>query len=399
MDEFNNPFTPGAGSPPPELAGRETVLKNANLALQRVMKGRHAKSFVLIGLRGVGKTVLLNEISNRADGIGFQTISIEAHDNKTLPELLVPELRRVLLALDRMGQTSDAVKRGLSVLLSFLGKVSLKYGDLELGLDVKPETGVGDTGDLEVDLASLIIALGEAAVARSTSVSIFIDELQYLNETELSAIIMAMHRVSQKQLPILLIGAGLPQLVGQIGESKSYTERLFDFPRIEQLKPKDAKKAIVDPINANSAKITNQAVQEIIVVTKGYPYFIQEWGHHAWDLAKGSSITLTDAKAATEKAIASLDQSFFRVRFDRLTPRERDYLRAMAELGEGPHRSGDIADALGVKSDSVAPLRSGLIRKGMVFSPQYGDTAFTVPLFDQYMKRVMPDMPKRRSAK
>jgi hypothetical protein len=245
----------------------------------------------------------------------------------------------------------------------------------------------------------LIVALGEAAVARRTAVALFLDELQYLSEVELSAIIMAMHRISQSQLPVLLIGAGLPQLVGQIGESKSYTERLFEFPRIEQLKPKDARKAIEDPVLANGAKITNQAINEIIAVTKGYPYFIQEWGHHAWDLAKGPSITLNDANAATEKAIASLDQSFFRVRFDRLTPRERDYLRAMAELGPGPHRSGEIADMLGVKSDSVAPLRSGLIRKGMVFSPQYGDTAFTVPLFDQYMKRVMPKMPKRRSGK
>jgi hypothetical protein len=274
--------------------------------------------------------------------------------------------------------------------------VKLKYGELEFGVDIAPEQGVGDSGDLEVDVANLIVALGEAAAARKTAAAIFIDELQYLSEVELSAIIMAIHRVSQKQLPVLLIGAGLPQLVGQIGESKSYTERLLEFPHIDRLSSKDARKAIEDPVVSCGARITKQAIREIISVTQGYPYFIQEWGHHAWDLAAGPSISLNDAKAATAKAVTSLDQNFFRVRFDRLTPRERDYLRAMAELGSTPSRSGEIADMLGVKSDSVAPLRSGLIRKGMVYSPQYGDTAFTVPLFDQYMKRVMPNLPRRR---
>jgi hypothetical protein len=267
---------------------------------------------------------------------------------------------------------------------------------MEFGVDIRPEKGVADSGDLEADLAQLITALGEAAESRNRAAAIILDEIQYLSDEELSALIMAMHKVSQRKLPVILVGAGLPQLVGQMGDSKSYAERLFSFPNIGQLSKLDATKALQGPARDEDAEFAASAVKEIIRVTEGYPYFLQEWGHHAWDLAPKSPITLRDVRAATANSIRSLDQSFFRVRFDRLTPREKDYLRAMAELGPGPHRSGDIAECLGVKVESVAPLRSGLIRKGMVYSPQHGDTAFTVPLFDQYMKRVMPSMPKKR---
>ena len=208
---------------------------------------------------------------------------------------------------------------------------------------------------------------------------------------------MAVHRIAQKALPVLVVGAGLPQLVGQMGASKSYAERLFDFPKIGPLGEDDARAAIKEPATKEGVKFTKQALDEIIRVTEGYPYFLQEWGYHAWNIAEKSPINESDALAATTDATTSLDDSFFRVRFDRLTPREKDYLRAMAELGPGPHRSGDIATTLGVLVESSAPLRSGLIRKGMIYSPQHGDTAFTVPLFDQYMKRVMPEMPKKKA--
>jgi hypothetical protein len=338
----------------------------------------------------------LIEVDRLAHVLEYETINAEANESKSLSELLAPELRRVLLSLDRMGQTSETVKRGLRVLASFVSRVKLTYGDMEFGLDISPEKGVADSGDLESDLAQLITALGEAAQSRNKAAAIILDEIQHLGDEELSALIMAMHRVSQRKLPVILVGAGLPQLVGQMGDSKSYAERLFNFPNIGQLSKQDATKALQGPARDEDAEFAVSAVNEIIRVTEGYPYFLQEWGHHAWDLAQKSPITLRDVKAATANAIRSLDQSFFRVRFDRLTPREKDYLRAMAELGPGPHRSGDIAECLGVKVESVAPLRSGLIRKGMVYSPQHGDTAFTVPLFDQYMKRVMPSMPKKR---
>lgn len=397
MDEGSNPYAPGAGTKPPELAGRDSILKDARVTIQRVGAGRSFKSFIFIGLRGVGKTVLLNEVQRLADDAACKTLHIEAHDGKTLPQLLVPPLKHVLLSLDATAKATDATRRALRVLRSFVSSVKVKLGDIDIGLGLPAEKGAADSGDLEADLISLLSAVGEAAKSRSTTVVISIDEMQYLSETELSALIMAVHRVAQKSLPVLVVGAGLPQLVGQMGHSKSYAERLFNFPKVGQLEPQDARAALEEPARKEGVTYESSALDAILAVTEGYPYFLQEWGYQAWNVAARSPISRNDAKVATGKATANLDQSFFRVRFDRLTPREKDYLRAMAELGAGPHRSGDVADMLGVMVESVAPLRSNLIRKGMIYSPQHGDTAFTVPLFDQYMKRVMPNMPKPRT--
>ena len=399
MDETINPFAPGAGTRPPELAGRDEVLRKAKISIQRVQGGKSAKSFVFIGLRGVGKTVLLNEVQLIAEELECTALHLEAHDGKSLPELLVPGLRELLLRLDAMARATEATRRGLRVLKSFVGSVKIKVGEIDIGLGLPAETGTADSGQLEADLASLFLAVGEAAKSRHKTVVITIDELQYLSDEELSALIMAVHRISQKSLPVLIVGAGLPQLVGQMGASKSYAERLFDFPKIGPLTDMDACAAIAAPAKKEGAEITQEALESIVRVTEGYPYFLQEWGYHAWNIAETSPIDIEDARAATAAATSSLDDSFFRVRFDRLTPREKDYLRAMAELGPGPHRSGDIAATLGVLVESIAPLRSGLIRKGMIFSPQHGDTAFTVPLFDKYMKRVMPNAPKKKSKK
>lgn len=396
MDEAANPYAPGAGTRPPELAGRDDVLKSAKINIQRVQAGRSAKSFIFIGLRGVGKTVLLNEVQRIAEELGCKSLHVEAHDGKSLPELLVPGLRSLLLSLDTMAKATEATRRGLRVLKSFVGSIKVKFGDLDIGLSLPAETGAADSGDLEADLTALFLAVGEAAKSRSKTIVITMDELQYLSDAELSALIMAVHRVAQKALPALLVGAGLPQLVGQMGASKSYAERLFNFPKIGPLDDADARAAITEPAAKEAVKYTKPALDEIVRVTEGYPYFLQEWGYHAWNIAERSPISEQNARAATANATISLDDSFFRVRFDRLTPREKDYLRAMAELGPGPHRSGDIATMLGVLVESSAPIRSGLIRKGMIYSPQHGDTAFTVPLFDQYMKRVMPAAPKKK---
>ena len=399
MDETDNPYAPGAGTKPPELAGRAEVLKNARTAIVRVQKGRSFKSFIFIGLRGVGKTVLLNEVRRIAEELGCKTIQVEAHDRKSLAELLTPELRRLLISLNGMAKATDATRRALRVFRSFVGSMKLKVGDVDVGINLPPEQGSADSGDLEADLPALFLAVGEAAKSRNATILLAIDELQYLNDTELSALIMAIHQISQRALPVLVVGAGLPQLVGQMGNSKSYSERLFEFPKIGELKADDARAALEEPAAKEGAKYTPQALNAIIEVTEGYPYFLQEWGYHAWNAAEKSPINEADARSATDAATASLDASFFRMRLDRLTPRERDYLRAMSELGPGPHRSGDIADMLGVQVESVAPLRSNLIRKGMIFSPQHGDTAFTVPLFDQYMKRAIPKLPKPRARK
>jgi len=387
---MQNPFSPGAGSPPPELAGRAPLLDQARITLGRVKAGRPERSFLLVGLRGVGKTVLLNKIRELAVGLDYRAVLIEAHEGKALAELLMPALRQLLIALDRMATISQKAKRGLRVLKSFFNGVKLKYHDVEIGIDVDPEPGVADSGNLEADLAEVFVALGEAAAERQTAVALIIDEMQYLSEEELSALIMAVHQISQRQLPLLVVGAGLPQLVALAGRSKSYAERLFQFPEVGALQPADAADAVQEPVQEQGVEFTPEALQEVITQTKGYPYFLQEWGYQVWNLATHSPIGIDVVRRATDESIRRLDSNFFRVRFDRLTPREKDYLRALADLGDTAQRSGDIAERLHVKVQSIAPVRNGLIKKGMIYSPAHGDTAFTVPLFSEFMKRIMP---------
>jgi hypothetical protein len=393
MNPMQNPFSPGAGSPPPELAGRGPLLEQARVTLGRVKAGRPERSFLLVGLRGVGKTVLLNKIRELASGFDYRAVLIEAHEGKPLAALLLPALRQVLISLDRMAQISQKAKRGLRVLKSFFDGLKLKYHDIEIGIDVDPETGIADSGSLEADLAEVFVAVGEAAADRHTAIALIIDEMQYLDEEELSALIMAMHQISQRQLPVVLVGAGLPQLIALAGRSKSYAERLFQFPEVGALQPIDAAEAVQEPVQEQGVRFTEAALQEIIMQTKGYPYFLQEWGYQSWNLATLSPIGIDVIHQATRESIRRLDANFFRVRFDRLTPREKDYLRALADLGDTAQRSGDIAERLKVKVQSIAPVRNGLIKKGMIYSPAHGDTAFTVPLFSDFMKRIMPAKP------
>ena len=391
MDPRRNPYAPGAGTPPPQLAGREDLLEQASVALDRIRNGLAAKSLLMVGLRGVGKTVLLNRISRDAEARGISTILLEAPENRSLPGLLVAPLRTTLLKIDRGVAAGDLAQRAMRVLGGFVAAMKIKYDDVEFGIDLGTETGVADSGDLESDLAGLLQAVGEAARERGTALAIFIDELQYVEEAQLGALITALHRCAQYQLPVTLVGAGLPQLVARTGRAKSYAERLFTFPEIGPLDAAAAENALRIPAERMSVEFQPMALDEILRCTQAYPYFLQEWGKHSWDCATASPITLDDVCIATEQAIAELDTSFFRVRFDRLAPAERRYLRAMATLGPGPHRSGDIAHVLGKQVRSVAPTRSSLIAKGMVYSRSHGDTSFTVPLFDAYMKRVMPD--------
>ena len=389
MDPRRNPFAPGAGTPPPELAGRAALLDRNAVALDRIRAGRAARPSILYGLRGVGKTVLLSSMRDAAEGEGMTVVTIEAPENRSLPGILVPALRAALLRLDRMKQATAGVTRALRALAGF-AQLKVKFDDLEVALDFEPEAGLADSGDLETDLADLIVAVGEAAKERGSAMILVIDELQYVPEEQLAALISALHRASQKQLPVTMLGAGLPQLLGQMGRAKSYAERLFEFVAVGPLDPDAARAAIRLPVEREEEAIDAAALDAIAAETQGYPYFLQEWGKHSWDAADASPITAQDVAAATQSALAELDSSFFRVRFDRLTPAEKRYLRGMATLGPGPHRSGDVAEALGVKVSSVAPTRNSLIAKGMLYSPAHGDTAFTVPLFDAFMRRVMP---------
>jgi hypothetical protein len=392
MDPIKNPFSPGAGSPPPELVGRDPILEQARILLGRVKAKKPEKSMLLTGLRGVGKTVLLNEIERLAKEQKYHTIAIEAHEDKPLGILIAPYLRTLLYDLDRMAGVGDKVKRGLAVLRSFIGALKVTVQDITFGLDIDPEKGAADSGDLEIDLPNLFVAIGEAAENRNTAVAIFMDEVQYFIKKELAALIMAMHRVQQQQLPVVLLGAGLPILPGLAGESKSYAERLFSFPEVGALSETDAARALQDPARAIGSAFEPAALEEVFRLTKGYPYFVQEWGYQSWNRAPSSPITVEIVRSATTDVIPRLDKNFFRVRFDRLTPGEKNFLRAMAGLGTGPHRMSDITETLKVKVNSVGPVRAKLIKKGMIYSPAYGDIAFTVPLFDEFMVRAIPSL-------
>jgi hypothetical protein len=390
MDAIKNPFAPGAGSPPPELAGRDELREAVRVAIERTRAGKSARSLLMVGLRGVGKTVLLDRMRDDAETSGVHTIRIEAPEDRSLPALLAPQLRIALLRLSKSAHAKDLAVRALRALAGFAKSLKVSYADIEVGLDYDSEAGLADNGDLEHDLQELLESAGAAAKAAGTVLVIFVDELQYVAEAQLAALITAMHRCAQRKMPVLLVGAGLPQLRGRMGDAKSYAERLFEFPEIGPLGADAAALAITKPIEAEGAGITSDAVQRILVHTRCYPYFLQEWGQRSWQAAEASPIETADVEAATMAAVAALDESFFRVRFDRLTPQEKRYLRAMSELGPGPHRSGAIADALRREVSSLGPVRSSLIAKGMVWSPSHGDTAFTVPLFDEFMRRIMP---------
>jgi hypothetical protein len=395
VDPTRNPFAPGAGARPPELAGRESIIEAANVAMQRIRCGRQEKSQMLLGLRGVGKTVLLNRLAQLAEDMGSIVVPLEAPEGQRLAAFLAPALKSVLLRLSRVAQARELAQRGLGALRGFASAFKVSIGEIELSISPEP---IADSGNLEIDLPELMGSVGRAAQAANTSVVILLDEVQYLSEEDLRGLIVAMHRIAQRGWPVILFGAGLPQVAALAGEAKSYAERLFDYPEVGPLPPAAARSALLDPIVEEGESISEDALNRILSITEGYPYFLQEWGKHSWNTAGKSPITADDVEMASSLATVALDRSFFRVRFDRLTPREQDYLRAMAALGPGPHRSGDIADALGIKVQQAGPLRNGLIKKGMIWSPAHGQTAFTVPMFDAFMIRAIPEWKPERLA-
>jgi hypothetical protein len=385
MDPVRNPFAPGAGSQPPELAGRDAILSDAAIALQRVVQGKHHASQMLLGLRGTGKTVLLNKIERLAEAHGHLTAFIEAPEDKRLAELIYPRLHRVLRKLSMVEAAKTATHKAMRALRAFASAFRISVGDVSLSVD--PEAGSADSGNLEDDLSDLFIRVGEAAKAAGKAWTLLIDEVQYLSEEELSALIVAIHRGNQKALPVLFFGAGLPQMAALSSEAKSYAERLFSYPPVGALDHTAALAAIRQPIENEGETVTDEALHLIATRTHGYPYFLQEWGYQAWNVAETSPIGADDVERASAAALARLDAGFFRVRFERLTPKERDYVIAMARLGKGPYRSSDVADTLGDSVQSLGPRRAAIIRKGMIYSPAHGDIAFTVPLFEAYLKR------------
>lgn len=392
MDRRKNPYAPGAGIQPPALVGRDKLLEDVNIDMERLLKKRPVRSLMLLGLRGVGKTVLLNRLKADADKLGFETAKIEAPEAGALPQLLVPELRRILFSLDLVAKAGSKVRQAMAALRNFGSAFKIAVGEIEIGMT--PDPGVADTGNLEQDMPQLLIAVAEAAAERETAIALFIDEVQYLSAKELAALVVACHETAQRNLPLFFVGAGLPQIAALAGNAKSYAERLFNYPEIDKLPYEDAKKALVEPARIEGVEYEPEAVDEILRVTERYPYFIQEWGSHVWNYSLVSPIAKSDVDDATPGIVTHLDANFFRVRFDRLTVLQQKYLRAMAELGPGPHKTGDIATALGVDAASVATVRQQLINKGMVWSQRHGETAFTVPMFDKFMKRQIPTLEK-----
>ncbi|PCH92796.1 MAG: AAA family ATPase [Rhodobacteraceae bacterium] len=385
MDEVRNPFAPGAGSPPPELAGRDSILSNADVAIQRVLAGRHAQSQILLGLRGTGKTVLLNKIEQIAEKYFHLTSFIEAPESEKLAELLYPKISQVLRKVSIIVAAKSKAISAMQALKGFASAFQIEVGDVSLS--VNAEAGIADSGILEYDLSDLFVRVGEAVKAAGKGWTLLIDEVQYLSKEELSALIVAVHKVNQRQLPVLFFGAGLPQIAALSGDAKSYAERLFNYPPVGPLTDEAGSSAVQQPIIAEGETIDPVAVREIIRQTEGYPYFLQEWGFQSWNVAVQSPITLNDVTNASKAALQRLDEGFFRVRFDRLTAKEQEYVNAMARLGKGPYRSSDVADNLGENTTSLGPRRAKIIRKGMIYSPSYGDIAFTVPMFEEYLKR------------
>jgi hypothetical protein len=386
MDPVRNPYSPGAGSRPPALVGREQEIDAMDVAVQRLLQGRDARSQLLIGLRGVGKTVLLNEFEMIAGGRGFFHEHLEVNEDGALAMVLVAAFRRALLAMDAKRRIGDRVRRALGVLKAF----SLRFGPsgIELSIDVDPVPGPADSGDLAMDLAALFVEIGEVARDHDSGVLMTIDELHFVDRATLTALIVGLHRATQLRLPITIAGAGLPSLPAVTGEAKTYAERMFVFSRIESLPPDLAMEALTTPADDEGVQWDQRALRQIVAVTQGYPYFVQAFGKVAWDVADGPNrITLGDVERSLPVAVAELDDGFYRARAERTNDTERAYLRAMAELEPGPIKSADVARLLGRTTNALAPARDQLIKRALCYSPRLGEIEFTVPLFGDFMKR------------
>lgn len=385
MDPVQNPFAPGAGNQPPALSGRDEIIGSADIALKRILIGNHAKSQILLGLRGTGKTVLLRKFDKIAGQAGYRTSFIEAPEDRALARLLYPKIHQVLRQFSRVEAAKQYTHHAMQALCSFAKTFSVSVGDISLAVD--PATGVADSGELEYDLGDLFVKTGEAARSAGTGWCLLTDEVQCFSNRELSSLIVAIHRTNQENLPVIFFGAGLPQVAALTGDAKSYAERLFDYRTVGALDREYSFKAVRDPVTQNGESIEAAALEEIFSITGGYPFFLQEWGYQIWNRTAFSPMKQSDVASATPLALGRLDEGFFKVRFDRLTPKEKEYVFAMSTLGKGPYRSAEVAGIIGKSPRKLGPCRANLINKGMIYSPAHGDIAFTVPMFEEYLLR------------
>lgn len=391
MNPRRNPYAPGAGTKPPALVGRDEQIESFDVLLERLENGYAEQSMIITGLRGVGKTVLLDVFREKAESRSWATVEWEIEKGASFKPKIAAQVRRALFQLEPKARWTERLKRAAGILMSF----SLTFnadGSVKVGLD-EPLSGVGDSGNLAEDLSDLFVALGEAAQEKKVGVLFLLDEIQYLRQPELEALITALHKATRRSLPITMVGAGLPQIPRLAGEAKSYSERLFRFPRIGELNPAThARDALVLPARKLSVEYSESAVDFIVEYTQGYPYFLQEFGKIVWDEASTSPISLEETRSVIPIVEAKLDESFFRVRAERTTDFELRYLYAMAELGPNSHRANEVAKRLHKTTEQAGPIRSRLIEKGLLYTPGHGLAAFTVPQFDRYMLRCHGDL-------
>ena len=392
MDPRKNPYAPGAGTKPPALVGRDKQIESFDILLQRLENGYVEQSMIITGLRGVGKTVLLDVFREKAEAREWATVEWEVEKNAPFAPRMAAQVRRALLQIAPKAKWTDRALRAAAVLKSFTVTFSTD-GAMTAGLDVEALAGVGDSGALSEDLTDLFVAIGEAAQDQGVGVVFLIDEIQFLRPAELEALIVALHKCTRRSLPITLVGAGLPQIPRLAGEAKSYSERLFRFPQIGGLDvASDARDALILPARVLDIEFDPEAVDFMVEYTQGYPYFLQEYGRIVWDETSVSPVTLDDVRSILPLVEAGLDESFFRVRAERTTELELKYLYAMAELGPQPQRAREVAGRIFRTVEQAGPIRSRLIDKGLLYTPGHGYAAFTVPQFDRYMLRCHPEL-------
>ena len=393
MEALTNPYTPNAGAEPQAVVGRDDQLSSFDLLLARIESGRTEQSMIITGLRGVGKTVLLGQFRSKALSRNWVVVEMEVSKNDELAfrRDMATRLRSALFALSPKAKWTHRFTHAASVLKSFTVSVDAR-GTWTVGLDVEAAEGYADHADLALDLTDVFIAVGEAASERGRGVVLLFDEIQFLSKPQLEAVIEALHKVVQRKLPITLVGAGLPQIAELAGDAKSYAERLFKFPRIGNLSPDDAKAALVRPAADEGVTFADDALDEAVAISGGYPYFVQELGYAVWTVAEGPVVSLDDVQTTVPGYEAKLDESFFRVRLDRATELQRAYLRAMAQLGPEPQKASDVAEVMGRTSQNLAPTRAELINMGLLYTPEHGYAAFTVPHFDRFLLRAIPEL-------
>ena len=393
MDPVRNPYAPGAGQRPPELAGRDKQLAAFDIVLERVARGRPERSVMLTGLRGVGKTVLLNQLRSAAISRGWGTGKIEARPDQDLRRPLSSALHMAVRAIAAAHRNPEQVDDFLGILKAFALRATADKGMRERwqpGIDVPAVTGRADSGDIEIDLIELIREAAALAAAMGIGIGLFIDEMQDLGPADVSAICGACHELSQDAAPLIVVGAGLPHLPAVLSASKSYSERLFGYHRIDRLDRESADQALIAPAEREDVKFTAEALESLYRKADGYPYFVQAYGKATWDQAPDSPITAEDVEVASPTAEEELAVGFFGSRYERATPAEREYMRAMADLSgdDGPVATAAVAAELGRKPASLSPARDGLIKKGLIYSAERGTIGFTVPHFGRYLRSV-----------